>query len=180
MPTRTSSIKKKDGYDEKTDSLEIGTFKKKLKKLKGEVRKLKLELKDKEDKLLRSYADLQNYRRRIEKELQYREDETKKKYLSELIELDELLKKAYEDKDPKDGLKLMISNLENLFEKEQIKYINCVGKPFDHNIHHAVTTIEKSDCEDGTIVEEVKKGYFINDKLLRPSQVTVTKNKKNE
>ena len=72
----------------------------------------------------------------------------------------------------------MLNNLENFFEKEQIKYINCVGKTFDHNIHHAVITIEKNDCEDGTIVEEVKKGYLIDDKLLRPSQVIVAK--KNE
>jgi len=55
-----------------------------------------------------------------------------------------------------------------------------VGKTFDHNIHHAVTTIEKNDCEDGTVVEEVKKGYLLDDELLRPSQVIVAKNKVNE
>ena len=107
----------------------------------------------------------------------FREEETKKRYLSELIELHELLKKAYEDKDPKQGLKLILQNLKNFFEKEQIKHIDCVGKSFDHAMHHAITTIEKNDCEDNIIVEEVKKGYTIKDKVFRPSQVIVVKNK---
>jgi len=148
-----------------------------LDSLKKEIKKLQLELKEKEDKLLRSYADLQNYQKRMEKELQIKEEETKKKYLSELIDLNELLKKAYADNDPKKGLKLMLNNIENFFEKEQIKSINCVGEKFNHNLHHAVTTIEKNDCEDEIIVEEVKKGYMINNKLLRPSHVIVAKKK---
>jgi len=163
MTTKKSTGKKKDSNS-----------------LKKEIKKLKQELKEKEDKLLRSYADLQNYQKRMEKELQIKEEETKKKYLSELLDLNELLKKAYEDNDPKEGLKLMINNIENFFEKEQIKSIDCVGEKFDHNLHHAVTTIEKDDCEDETIVEEVKKGYMINDKLLRASQVIVSKKKMNK
>ena len=148
--------------------------------LKKEIKKLKHEIKEKEDRLLRSYADFQNLQKRMEKELQIKEEETKKKYLSELLDLNELLKKAYEDNNPKEGLKLMINNIQNFFEKEQIKSIECVGEKFDHNIHHAVTTIEKDDCEDEIIIEEVKKGFMINDKLLRPSHVIVVKNKKNK
>ena len=94
-----------------------------------------------------------------------------------MIDLNELLKKAYEDNDPKEGLKLMLNNIEQFFDKEQIKCIDCVGKKFDHNLHHAVSTIEKEGCEDETIIEEVKKGYMMNDKLLRPSQVIVAKRK---
>ena len=148
--------------------------------LKKEIKKLKQELKEKEDKLLRSYADFQNLQKRMEKELQFEKEEIKKKYLSELLDLNELLKKAYEDKDPKDGLKLMLNNIKNFFEKEQIKSINCVGEKFNHNFHHAVTTVEKDDCEDEIIVEEVKKGYILNDKLLRPSHVIVAKKKMNK
>ena len=168
MSTKQSTSKKKDSNVKKTDNL------------KKEVEKLKQELKEKDDKLLRSYADLQNYQKRMKKELQIREVETKKKYISELIDLNELLKKAYEDDEPKAGLKLMINNIENFFEKEQIKYINCMGKKFDHNLHHAINTVEDDDCESETIVEEVKKGYMINDKILRPSHVIVAKKKENE
>jgi len=176
MSIKKSNDEKKNEYNSKTDSL-----RKELKKLKDETKKLNQELKEKDDKLLRSYADLQNYQKRTNKEFQFRENITRKKYLSELIELFEILKKAFDDKDPKDGIKLMLTNLEKFFEKEQIKYIDCVGKTFDHNIHHAVTTIEKNDCEDGTVVEEVKKGYLLDNELLRPSQVIVAKkNKINE
>ena len=169
----------KDGKKKKSDG-KIDSLAKELKKMKSVVRDLKKEIREKNDKLFRSYANIQNYQKRAEKELQQREDETKRKYLYELIELSELLKQAYEDKNPKNGLKLMLDNLEKFFEKEQIKYIDCVGKPFDHNIHHAVTTIEKNDCEDGIVIKEIKKGYIINEKLLRPSQVIVVKKKVNE
>ena len=146
----------------------------------SEIKKLKQELIEKEEKLLRTCADLQNYQKRIEKELLFREEEIKKKYLSELIELNELLNKAYEDENPKDGLKLILQNIENFFEKEQIKHIDCVGKSFDHTLHHAITTIEKTDYEDNIIVEEVKKGYMIKDTVFRPSQVIVVKNKEDK
>ena len=113
----------------------------------------------------------------MEKEIKSREEEIKKKYISELLDLNELLKKAYEDKNPKEGLKLILNNLENFFEKEQVTYIDCLGKQFDHNFHHALSTIETEEHEDGKIVEEIKKGYMINGKLLRPSQVIVAKKK---
>ena len=153
------------------------TLESKIKILEEENKKLQQELREKNDKLLRSCADLQNYQKRTEKELIFKEDETKKKYLSELIEIYELIKKAYEDENSKDGLKLILQNVEKLFDKEKIKYIDCVGKSFDHNMHHAITTIEKNDCEDNIIAEEVKKGYMIGDKIFRPSQVIVVKNK---
>ena len=144
------------------------------------LKKIEKELKEKNDKLLRTCADLQNYQKRMEKELISRKGEIKRKYLTELIDLNEILKKAYEDKNPKQGLKLILNNLEKFFEKEHIRYIDCMGKSFDHGLHHAVTTVEKNDCENDTIVEEVKKGYMIGDSLLRPSQVIVAKKKENE
>ena len=144
------------------------------------LKKIEKELKEKNDKLLRTCADLQNYQKRMEKELISREGEIKRKYLTELIDLNEILKKAYEDKNPKQGLKLILNNLEKFFEKEHIRYIDCMGKSFDHGLHHAITTVEKNDCENDTIVEEVKKGYTIGENLLRPSQVIVAKKKENE
>ncbi len=165
----------KKSSDSKKDNIQI-----KLKKIEKEVKQLKGELKEKNDKFLRTSADLQNYQKRMEKELILREEEIKRKYISELIDLHEILKKAYEDKNPKEGLKLILNNLEKLFEKENIKYIDCIGKSFDHTLHHAVQTIEKNDCENDLIVEEVKKGYMIGNWLIRPSQVIVAKKKENK
>jgi molecular chaperone GrpE len=174
MTVKKSTDTKKDESMKKEDSAN-----KKIKKLEKEIKQIKNDLKEKDDKIFRNMADFQNYQKRMEKELSNREEETKKRYISELIDLNELLFKAYEDKNPKEGLKLILNNIKNFFEKEKIRCIDCVGKTFDHNFHHAISTIEKEDCEDKTIIEEIKKGYLIEDKLLRPSQVIVAKKKDN-
>lgn len=148
-----------------------------IKKLKEENAQLHQELLDKNDTYLRTLADFQNYQKRMEKELQAQIEETKKKYLLELLDLAELLKKAYEDSDPKPGLKLLLGNLDKLLEKEGITYIDCKGKPFNHQLHSAVSTIEQAECVDGTILDEIKKGYLVGEKLLRPSHVIVAKKK---
>ena len=149
----------------------------KIKKLLKENEELKQELKNNRDKLLRNLADFQNYQKRMQKEIQQKEDETKIRYLNEILDIYELLKKTYEDDDPKKALDLIIRNIDSLLQNEKIKYIDCIGKPFDHNLHHAVTTIVKEDYEDNIIIDEIKKGYLIGEKLLRPSQVVVAKKK---
>jgi molecular chaperone GrpE len=172
MSTKQNSDKKDYAQGKKQDALET-----KLKRCQKEISQLKQELQEKNDKLLRSYADLQNYQKRMEKELQLKEEETKIKYLSELVDVNELLQKAYQDKDPKEGIKAILNNLNNFFEKEQVIHIDCVGKTFDHNCHHAISTVLKDDDNEDIIVEEVKKGYMVGEKVLRPSQVIVGKNK---
>jgi molecular chaperone GrpE len=164
MTTKKSTSKKKETPDRFTS-------------LKKEIEKLKSELKEKDDQLLRRVADIQNLQKRIDKEIIQCQLKTSEKYICELVDLMELLKKAIDDENPKEGLKLIIENIENFFEKEQIKKIDCVGCKFDHNIHHAVTTIEDEKIEDNTIIEEVKKGFMINDKVVRPSHVIVSKKK---
>ena len=168
MPTKKPTNTKKQTQE---------TMQNRIKELQEEIKKLQTDVKDKNDKFLRTLADYQNYQKRMEKEAVSREEEVKKKYLFELLDFQELLKKAYADNDPKEGLKLLINNFNKFFEKEDVKYIECKGKPFDHTFHYAISTTEKNDCNDGTILEEVKKGYMIGDKLLRPSQVIVVKKK---
>lgn len=148
-----------------------------IKKNQKEIKDLKNQIKQLNDKYLRTLADFQNFQKRSEKELLCNEDEIKKIYIIELIDLYELLKKASKDKNPKEGLKLLINNIEKFMEKERIKPINCIGQKFDHNLHHAITIIEKNECDDNIVIEEVKKGYILDDKLLRPSHVIVTKKK---
>ena len=148
-----------------------------LKKLEEENTQLHQELIDKNDKYLRTLADFQNYQKRMEKELQAQKEDIKKKYLLELLDFTELLKKAYEDSEPKLGLKLLLENLDKFLKKEGITYIDCKGKPFNYQLHNAVSIIEQSDCVDGTILDEIKKGYLVGEKLLRPAHVIVAKKK---
>lgn len=166
---KTSKEKKIPSSSEKT-----------IKKLQTTITHLNNELAEKNEKILRNLADLQNQQKRFQKELKHTQDETKKKYLLELLDLQELLNKAYEDDNPKEGLKLLLANINTFLEKENIQQIDCKGKPFDHSLHHAVTVIQDNSCEDNIIVDEIKKGYKQGDILLRPSHVVVAKNKESD
>jgi molecular chaperone GrpE len=171
MPTKKPTNTKKNTQE---------TLHQTIKKLEEDITRLQADVNDKNDKYLRTLADYQNYQKRRDKELLCREDELKKKYLTELLDFQELLKKAYEDNNPKEGLKLLIGNLDKFLEKEGVRYIECKGKPFDYTHQHAISTIEKEDCAEGTVLDEVKKGYMMGDKLLRPCQVIVTKKKETQ
>ena len=142
----------------------------------SEIEVLQKELKQQKDKLIRCYADFDNYKKRVLKDKESQAFELKKHYLSELLDVKELLLQSLDDKNPKDGLRIIFNKLEQFLEAENIKYIDCIEKPFDHTLHHAVTTIYKPDKKENTVIEEIKKGYLIEDKLLRPSQVIVSKN----
>jgi molecular chaperone GrpE len=168
MPTKKPTSTKKN-TQESTHAF--------IKKLEEENTRFHQEIIDKNNKYLRTLADFQNYQKRIEKELQGQKEEIKKKYLLEFLDLTELLKKAYEDPDPKPGLKLLLENMNKFLEKEGITYIDCKGKPFDYQLHNAVSTVEQSECVDGTILDEIKKGYLVGEKLLRPACVIVAKKK---
>ena len=168
MPTKKPS-------DTKKNTQEIAQHT--IKKLEEKNTQLHQDLIDKNDKYLRTLADFQNYQKRMEKELLAQYEDIKKKYLLELLDLTELLKKAYEDPNPKLGLKLILENLDKFLEKEGIIYIDCKGKPFNYQLHNAISTIEQSECVDGTILDEIKKGYLVGEKLLRPARVIVAKKK---
>ena len=149
-------------------------------KQKQEEETLKKELKEKNDKLMRAYADIQNLQKRMEKQREQEQYDIKIKYLLEILDIYELLQKASQDNNPQQGLLLIIQTIEQLLEKEHISCVDCLGQPFDHSSHHAICTVEQPDAEEGEIIEEVKKGYKINNRLLRPSQVIVATKKKKE
>lgn len=149
-----------------------------IKELEHTIDQLEAEVKEKKDKLLRSYADFENYKKRVEKQRCQEDLDIKKRYISELIDLKELLLRALDDDNPKEGLRLILKQIEQFFDQENITSIECMGKPFNHQQHHAVTTLEKDDCEENIVIEEIKKGYMVDDTVLRPSHVIVSKKKK--
>jgi molecular chaperone GrpE len=178
MTQKTTSSKKqtkKKSSAKKDDA--IKKYKEQIQSLEDQLEETKKDLKETKDKLLRSYADYQNYQKRVEKNQNQKEIEIKQIYLSEFIDIKELLLKALQDENPKEGLRLILKQIEHFFNEEHISYIDCIGEQFDHNLHHAVTTIEQDDCKDNTIIEEIKKGYMIKDHVLRPSHVVVAKKK---
>jgi len=140
------------------------------------------------DKLLRSLAENQNLRKIHEKE---REDLIKyssSSFAREILNLADNLERAFglfkdnpkfksdEFKDTMLGIELIEKELINSFDKNGIKSFESVGKKFDPNFHQALNEVE-SEQEDGIVINEIQKGYMLNDRLLRPALVSISKKK---
>jgi molecular chaperone GrpE len=140
------------------------------------------------DKLLRSLAENQNLRKIHEKE---REDLIKyssSSFAREILNLADNLERAFvlfkddpkfksdEFKDTMLGIELIEKELISSFDKNGIKSFESVGKKFDPNFHQALNEVE-SEQEDGMIINEIQKGYMLNDRLLRPALVSISKKK---
>jgi len=142
------------------------------------------------DKLLRSLAENQNLRKIHEKE---REDLIKyssSAFAREILNLADNLERAFvlfkddpkfksdEFKDTMLGIELIEKELISSFDKNGIKSFESVGKKFDPNFHQALNEVE-SEQEDGMVINEIQKGYMLNDRLLRPALVSISKKKTN-
>jgi|TARA_B110000444_G_scaffold249575_1_gene274855 molecular chaperone GrpE len=146
-----------------------------------------------EDKLARTFAEMENQRRRFEKEkddaFEYGGFAFAKEALnlidnlarSKLIlESDEVLKDTEALKKTLEHLDIINKDLISIFTKNNIKSIDCLNKKLDPNFHQAMMEIEDDQKEPGTIVQEVQKGFTIKDRLLRPSLVGVSKKTQNK
>ena len=145
-------------------------------------------LKTIQDKLLRTMADMENQRRRFEKERQEAFDfggfNFAKESLSLLDNIDRATESFKNDEKLKnnndldkiiDGIEIIKKDLASIFKKNGIEPIECKNKKFDPNFHQAMLEVEDNTKESGTVVQEIQKGYMMKDRLLRPSLVGVTK-----
>ena len=152
-------------------------------------------LKEAEEKLLRSLAEIENQRRRFEKEIkdafEFGSFNFAKENLATLDNLQrakEAIKNDEKLKDNKDldkfleNINIIEKDLITIFEKNRIKKIDTKGKKFDPNFHQAMSEIEDDNVEPGSIIQEIQAGYMLGERLLRPALVSVAKkkNKKNE
>ena len=157
---------------------------------KEEKKELSIEekLKDTEDKLLRSLAELENQRKRFDKDIKEAIDFGGFSFAKENLAILDNLKRAYISikndptlKDNKDldkflkNIEIIEKDLISIFKKNKIEKIDTTKKKFDPNFHQAMTEIEDDKAETGTIVQEVQAGYMFGERLLRPSLVTVSK-----
>ena len=145
-------------------------------------------LKDTEDKLLRSLAELENQRKRFDKDIKEAIDFGGFNFAKENLAILDNLQRAYISikndpalKDNKDldkflkNIEIIEKDLISIFKKNKIEKINTAKKKFDPNFHQAITEIENDQVETGTIVQEIQAGYMLEDRLLRPSLVAVSK-----
>ena len=148
---------------------------------------------DLEDKLVRSFAEMENQRRRFEKEkdeaYEYGGFAFAKEALSLLdnlerskqtLENDDSLKNSEALKKILEHLDVIKKDLISIFSKNNIKPIDCLNQKLDPNFHQAMVEIEDDKKEPGTIIQEIQTGFTIKDRLLRPSLVGVSKKVENK
>ena len=148
--------------------------------------KLNSQIEELKDQRLRSIAELENYRKRSEKDqadaLKYGIANFAKEVVSirDNIEranasiVDEL-KQEEKIKPVIEGLDLIQQSIISVLDRFGIKKIEAMDQKFDHNLHQAMIEIERDDCEPGIVVQELIPGYTLHDRLLRPSMVGVSK-----
>ena len=147
-------------------------------------------LKETQDKLLRTLAEIENQRRRFEKETKEAFEYGGFNFARETLVVLDNLQRAYQSikndeslKDNKDlnkfleNIEIIEKDLISIFEKNNIKKIKCLNEKFDPNQHQAMLEIEDEKVEPGTILQEIQPGYFLKDRLLRPSFVAIAKKK---
>ena len=143
-------------------------------------------LKTTQEKLLRTMAEMENQRRRFEKEKQEAFEFGGFNFAAESLSLidnidraiisfknDESLKNNKDLNKIIDGIEIVKKDQISIFKKNGIESIECINKKFDPNFHQAMLEVENNTKEPGTIVQEIQNGYMMKDRLLRPSLVGV-------
>ena len=152
------------------------------------ILKLNDEISNLKDQRLRAIADLENFRKRAEKE---QSDALKygiSNFAKEIINIKDNIERAQSSisdevrsneavKSVVEGLDMIAKSTVSTFEKIGIKKIECINEKFDPNLHQAMIEIEKEDVEPQMIIQEILSGYTLHDRLLRPSMVGVSKKK---
>ena len=176
-----TDLNKEDNIDKKNDPTK-----------KDEKKELTLEekLKDTEEKLLRSLAEIDNQRKRFEKDIQEALEFGGFNFAKENLVILDNLQRAYISiksdpslKENKDldkflsNIQIIEKDLISIFKKNKIEKIDTKNKKFDPNFHQAMTEMEDDKVEPGTIIQEMLPGYMFGNRLLRASLVAVSKKK---
>ena len=126
-------------------------------------------------------ADFENLKKRLEKQMKEVEAHCNERLIVDLLEVVDELNVAVESGGSSNcserivqGVQMTLKKLRKLLEKEEVSPIECVGEPFDPSKHLATAKIVKKDVEEGKVVEEVRKGYIMKGKVIRPSIVKVS------
>ena len=147
-----------------------------------EVERLKAEREQLLDRLARLQAEFENARKRAERERAENRDfvtgSVVEQFLPVLDNFELALKSTGTAEQLRDGVSLIVKQMEEVLEKMQVKAVPAVGEAFDPRIHEGLGTVERDDMPDHHVAEEVRRGYRIRERLLRPALVRVAHNPK--
>ncbi|MFI2857412.1 nucleotide exchange factor GrpE [Paenibacillus sp. JSM ZJ436] len=146
-----------------------------------EIEQLKAELSEQQQRVLRTQADFDNFRRRTQKEKEELAKYASSKLITELLPVIDNFERAMAAStvDPESdslvkGVNMIFRQLEGILNAEGLQPMNSVGQPFNPEFHQAIMQVESEEHEEGVVVEEIQKGYMLKDKVLRPAMVKVS------
>ena len=159
-----------------------------LDQLKSEKEAAEQEAKDTYDKFLRISAEFDNYKKRTAREMNEFRKFANESLLMKLLPVVDNLERAINSTQEKksseycitEGIDMTLKEILNVFETFQVKPIESLNKTFDPNFHQAVMQEETEETEENIIIKEFQKGYMIQNRLLRPAMVVVSKAKTNK
>jgi molecular chaperone GrpE len=174
-------IQQGSSHDEK-DQDYIINLENQLSQIEEERQKAKEEADNNLNKLRYLMADFDNYRKRMERQVESKINQGKAELILKFVSIHDDLSRAVETaKQGKseqvviEGLEGILRNVETLFDAEGVKEIETTGTPFDPNIHDAISFKYDDTVPENTVITEIRKGYMISDKVLRPSLVEISK-----
>lgn len=172
--------KKKEGKEKRKESEKDTEAM--IEQLKAELKNALEEVKEYKDKYLRTLAEMDNKRKRMIRERDELQRYANEKIILSILPVVDNFERAINagensdaDKKILDGVKLIFKQLKDILEKEGLKPFESVGQKFDPYKHEAFLAIESKEHEPSTILEEIEKGYLLDNKIIRPARVTVSK-----
>jgi len=152
----------------------------KLDKLTQELEEEKKRSEETLTRLKYMQADFDNYRKRVDRQIEEIKKYFNERLLIELLEVVDELELAVKMGKTSNssevlvqGVEMTLKKLQKILFNEGVTPIKCLGTPFDPSKHNAVSKVERTDVEEGNVVEEIRKGYIMKDKVIRPSIVKV-------
>jgi molecular chaperone GrpE len=144
----------------------------------AEIERLNEDILLERERNLYARADFQNYRRRTEKDIDKLAQEATRSIIISLLNIVDDMENALKATNGTKqsiiaGMEIIYKKLLAMLGTYGVTPFACVSMPFDYNLHEAVTMVERDDCESGTIVDELHRGYLWNGELLRVAQVSV-------
>ena len=178
---------KKAKKEETADNCVCGAEAQALAQEGGELAKQKKQAEDYYNQLLRLQADFENYRKRVEKEKPELIKWGKAEILAKLLPLYDLLQAAHShvngskdggnSDDVLKGLEMIFKEFSRVFEAEGLRPMDPVGKPYDPMASEILGVVEGTEENDGLVTEELQKGFYYGEKILRPARVKIAKKK---
>jgi molecular chaperone GrpE len=188
-----SNIKNLSEEEDKNKNSELSNNTEKENQIQTEEKSQEEKILELEDKVTRTFAEMENQRRRFEKEKEEAYEYGGFAFAKEALSLidnlerskqillnDETLKNSEALKKILEHLDIINKDLISIFSKNDIKQIESLNKKLDPNFHQAMMEIDNDQKEPGTIIQEIQKGFTIKDRLLRPALVAVAKKTKND